>query len=292
MRPVDKYKSAQNFRSAVQEKLKLISRKEGIDIMRLYRQVGYTHFLARLFKDRNVPWVLKGGHALELRLQESRATKDIDLALKETKFLDRNEKERIEAIKETLIEKGRIDLGDFFEFLVTGPKMELDAAPYGGARFQVEALIDGKRFTIFDLDIGIGDVWIEPHNELVLKNHLDFAGFEASKIQVINVEQHFAEKIHAYTVPRDSENSRVKDLVDLYLIAKNEKLDSELLKQCLQDTFKRRDTHSIPFTLQTPPERWLKPFNNFELGIEMDECFKFVSTFWDELERDVTRGGI
>src|SRR5690606_4377524 len=182
------------------------------------RQVGYTHFLARLFKDRNVPWVLKGGHALELRLQESRATKDIDLALKETKFLDKNEKERIEAIKEALIEKGRIDLGDFFEFLVTGPKMELDAAPYGGARFQVEALIDGKRFTIFDLDIGIGDVWIEPHNELELKNHLDFTGFEASKIQVINVEQHFAEKIHAYTVPRDSENSRVKDLVDLYLI--------------------------------------------------------------------------
>ena len=71
MRPNEKYKTAQNFRSAVQEKLKLISRSEGVDILRLYRQVGYTHFLARLFKDKNVPWVLKGGHALELRLQES-----------------------------------------------------------------------------------------------------------------------------------------------------------------------------------------------------------------------------
>jgi hypothetical protein len=39
---------------------------------------------------------------------------------------------------------------------------DIDAAPYGGARFQIEALIDGKRFTIFDLDIGIGDVWIGP----------------------------------------------------------------------------------------------------------------------------------
>jgi len=279
MKPNEKYKTSQNFRTAIQEKLKLISRKEGVDIMRLYRQVGYTHFLARLFKDKNVPWVLKGGHALELRLQESRATKDIDLALKETNLFRGSESEKIDAIKEALIEKSRIDLGDYFEFLITGPKMELDAAPYGGARFQIEALIDGKRFTIFDLDIGIGDVWIEPHDELELKNYLDFAGFETPKIGVINIEQHFAEKIHAYTLPRVSENSRVKDLVDLYLIVKNEKLDTELLKQCLKDTFSRRDTHDFSAELKAPPLSWEKPFKNFELGIEMDDCFKLVVSF-------------
>jgi predicted nucleotidyltransferase component of viral defense system len=279
MKPFEKYKTAQNFRTAIQEKLKLISRNEGIDIMRLYRQVGYTHFLARLFKDKNVPWVLKGGHALELRLQESRATKDIDLALKETNFFRGSESEKIDAIKEALIEKSRIDLGDYFEFLITGPKMELDAAPYGGARFQIEALIDGKRFTIFDLDIGIGDVWIEPHDELELKNYLDFTGFETPKIEVIRIEQHFAEKIHAYTVPRQIENSRVKDLVDLYLMVKNEKLNPDLLKQCLMDTFSRRDTHDFSVELKAPPLSWEKPFKNFELGIEMDDCFKLVVSF-------------
>ena len=271
MKPNQKYKTPQNFRSAVQEKLKLISRNDGVDIMRLYRQVGYTHFLARLFRDKTVPWVLKG-YALELRLQESRATKDIDLALKETNFLRGSESEKIDAIKEALIEKSRIDLGDFFEFLITGPKIELDAAPYGGARFQIEALIDGKRFTIFDLDIGIGDVWIEPHDELELKNYLDFAGFETPKVGVINIEQHFAEKIHAYTLPRESENSRVKDLVDLYLIVKNEKLNLELLKQCLRDIFSRRDTHEFSAELKAPPLSWEKPFKNFELGIEMEDC--------------------
>jgi predicted nucleotidyltransferase len=279
MKPNEKYKTSQNFRTAIQEKLKLISRKEGVDIMRLYRQVGYTHFLARLFKDKTVPWVLKGGHALELRLQESRATKDIDLALKETSFLRGSASEKIDAIKEALIERSRIDLGDYFDFLITGPKMELDAAQYGGARFQIEALIDGKRFTIFDLDIGIGDVWGEPHDELELKNYLDFAGFETPKIGVINIEQHFAEKIHAYTLPRVSENSRVKDLVDLYLIVKNEKLDTELLKQCLKDTFSRRDTHDFSAELKAPPLSWEKPFKNFELGIEMDDCFKLVVSF-------------
>ena len=283
MKPTEKYKTAQNFRTAIQEKLKLISRNEGIDIMRLYRQVGYTHFLTRLFKDKSVPWVLKGGHALELRLQESRATKDVDLALKEAKFLSGTESERMDAIKEALIEKSRLDLGDYFEFLITDPKMEIDAAPYGGARFQVEALIDGKRFTIFDLDIGIGDAWIEPHNELELKNYLAFTGFETPRIQVINVEQHFAEKIHAYTIPRVSENSRVKDLVDLYLIANHQKLNSQLLKQCLKETFKRRDTHALPDKLMAPPESWNRPFKNFELGIELEDCFRFVESYFKGL---------
>lgn len=283
MKPVDKYKTAQNFRSAVQEKLKLISRSEGIDIMRLYRQVGYTHFLARIFRDKDVPWVLKGGHALELRLQESRATKDIDLSLKEGKFLRGNEAERLEAIKETLIEKGRIDLGDYFEFLVTGPKMELEAAPYGGARYQVEALIDGKRFSIFDLDIGIGDVWIEPHDHLELKNHLDFAGFEVPKIEVISVEQHLAEKIHAYTLPRESQNTRVKDLVDLYLIIKNEKMDLALLQKCLGDTFKRRATHELPRKLDAPLEAWRKPFANFDLPVGIDETFNIIDKFFRQI---------
>ena len=176
--------------------------------------------------------------------------------MKETKFLKGSENEKIDAIKEALIEKSRIDLGDYFEFLITGPKMELEAAPYGGARFQ-----------------------IEPHDELELKNYLDFAGFEAPKIGVINVEQHFAEKIHAYTLPRESENSRVKDLVDLYLIVKNEKLDTELLKQCLKDTFSRRDTHVFSAELKDPPVSWEKPFKNFELGIEMEDCFKLVVSF-------------
>lgn len=280
MNPNQKYKTAGHFRIAVSEKLKLISRIEGIDIVRLYRQVGYTQFLARLFQDKNVPWVLKGGHALELRLQESRATKDIDLSLQEGKFLAGNEKARIEALKEVLIEKARIDLGDYFEFLVSGPQMELEGAPYGGARFQVDALIDGKRFTIFDLDIGIGDVWIEPHDNLRLKNYLDFAGFESPEIEVISIEQHFAEKIHAYTLPRVSQNSRVKDLVDLYLLIENEKLDLELLKESLRATFKRRETHELPKKLEAPPESWRRPYEGFNLSHGIDDSSKRVQEFF------------
>ncbi|MBP9680698.1 MAG: nucleotidyl transferase AbiEii/AbiGii toxin family protein [Bacteriovorax sp.] len=183
-------------------------------------------------------------------------------------------------MKEVLIEKSRIDLGDYFEFLVSGPKMDLDGAPYGGVRFQVEALIDGIRFTIFDLDIGIGDVWIEPHDNLRLKNYLDFAGFESPEIEVISIEQHFAEKIHAYTLPRLNQNSRVKDLVDLYLLIENELLDLKLLKESLEATFKRRETHELPKKLEAPPESWRRSYEGFNLSQGMDDSFKKVQEFF------------
>lgn len=136
------------------------------------------------------------------------------------------------------------------------------------------------RLPIFDLDIGIGDVWIEPHDHLELKNHLDFAGFEVPRVEVISVEQHFAEKIHAYTLLREGQNSRVKDLVDLYLIIKNEKLNKTLLRKSIEDTFDRRATHKIPDNLESPPESWRKPFEGFGVGISIDETFGIVKEFY------------
>ena len=49
-------------------------------------------------------------------------------------------------------------MGDFFVFLIGEPTMDLDAAPYGGARYPIEALLDGRTFAKFHLDIGVGDV--------------------------------------------------------------------------------------------------------------------------------------
>jgi hypothetical protein len=40
-------------------------------------------------------------------------------------------------------------------------------------------------------------------------------------IPIISQEQQFAEKVHAYTLPRKTPNSRVKDLVDILLLIEN-----------------------------------------------------------------------
>jgi len=44
-------------------------------------------------------------------------------------------------------------------------------------------------------------------------------------VQLIAREQQFAEKIHAYTLPRSATNSRVKDLVDMALLISDSTLD-------------------------------------------------------------------
>ncbi len=203
MKSIDKYKSASGFRMAVKSKLNEISQKTGQDIQRFYRQVAYTQFLARLFLDDNTSWVLKGGHALELRLKKSRATKDIDLAMKNIKWIHSKKEEKSFALRELLQEKSQIDLGDYFEFKISQPILSLNNTPYGGTRFHIEAIVDGKTFSKFLTDISIGDAWIEPQDTLQLSSHLEELGLESFTVKVIPIEHHIAEKIHALTFSRD-----------------------------------------------------------------------------------------
>ena len=284
MKPVDKYKSAASFRMAVKSKLNEISQKIGQDVQRLYRQVAYAQFLARLFLDDSISWVLKGGHALELRLRKSRATKDVDLAMKDIKWIHSKKEETSSALRELLLKKSQIDLGDYFEFKISQPVLFLDNAPYGGTRFHVEAMLDGKTFIKFLIDIGIGDAWIEPQDTLRLSSHLEGLGLESFTVKAIPIEHHIAEKIHALTLPRHVSNSRVKDLVDLFLIFKFEKFSNEKIKDCIKQTFIKRNTHKIPTELPFPSESWEKLFENMMDSIDekvaIQEAFQFVNQYF------------
>lgn len=285
MNPKEKYKSATSFRMAVQDKLVEVSRRTGTDIQRLYKQVAFAQLLARLFKHSDVSWALKGGHALELRLQRSRATKDIDLALKDEKIFAGNAEDRNQALQNLLVEKSMIDLGDYFTFMISDAVMDLENAPYGGVRFHVEALIDQKSFAKFLIDIAIGDVWIEPQDEIELVDYLEGLGIKTPKIKVISIEQHISEKIHALTLPRkDRINSRAKDLVDLYLIFKEEKINQVLCRECLKKTFERRNTHMLPSVLPDPPKNWESKYKNLaskiDVSVSIEEAFEFVSNYF------------
>jgi len=49
MAEIRQYNSGTAFRTALEERLKRISREEGVDLQRLRRQVAFDRFLARLF---------------------------------------------------------------------------------------------------------------------------------------------------------------------------------------------------------------------------------------------------
>lgn len=252
---------------------------EGADLQRLRRQVSFDRLLARFFKKRNAPWLLKGGYAMELRLQTARATKDIDISLP----ADAAAGFGSEVLTE-LQRSARTDLEDFFEFTIAEPLMNLDAAPQGGARYPVTTTVAGRVFTRFHLDLGIGDAVVPPTELIEGRDWLGFAGIAPGQFMAISKEQQFAEKLHAYTVPRpDAPNSRVKDLVDMILLIQMATMDRAVLDRAIQTTFELRGTHAVPQVLPKPPESWTSPFDVMtkECGIELklSDAVQMLTTY-------------
>jgi len=280
------YATAGAFRRALEGRLKTVSQAEQFDLNRLRRQVSFDRLLARLFRGDAEPWVLKGGYALELRFKSARSTIDIDLTVQRVIGTAQGG-DAARAIREMLQAKADVSLGDWFEYSIGPPMMDLAAAPYGGARYSVETRMDGRVFARFHLDAGVGDVVIQPLETIECRDWLGFAGLESPHVRMISREQQFAEKIHAYSLPRSSPNSRVKDLVDLALLIGDAQLDRRKVFNALHLTFERRRTHSLPTSLSAPPKEWQMPFRALaeECGMQADmaACFESVREFLERV---------
>jgi Nucleotidyl transferase AbiEii toxin, Type IV TA system len=230
------YATAKAFRTALEERLKkaVLTDRAGLD--RLRRQVSFDRLLARLFRDQAAPWVLKGGYALELRFKDARSTVDIDLTLQQI-VATSSDGNTNQLVGKMLQSAADTPFGDWFEYVIGSPIMDLKAAPYGGARYSVEARMDNRTFTRFHLDAGIGDVVMQPVETIVCRDWLGFAGIESAHVRMISREQQFAEKVHAYTLPRNFANSRVKDLVDMALLIGSGGMEQPRVFEALRLTF-------------------------------------------------------
>lgn len=283
------YGSAEAFRRALEVRLNKTAETEPMQINRLRREVAFDRLLARLFRIDPAPWVLKGGYALELRFRTARATVDIDLTVQRVTATETGTN-RI--VRDMLQDAARLSLGDWFEYTIGPSMLDLDAAPYGGARFAVETRMDGRIFARFHLDAGIGDAILQPVETIDCRDWLSFAGIAAPQVQTISREQQIAEKLHAYTLPRSSTNSRVKDLVDLALLIGSGGLNQRRVADAVRITFERRRTHELPPALVEPPRDWESRFVDLaeecQLAGNMDTVFAEVAAFFGRL---ATRGG-
>lgn len=272
------YETALSFRRALEDRLSATAKTKAIDLQRMRRQVAFDRLLVRLFSAGNPPWCLKGGYALELKLEMARTTRDLDLGLSSVNL-------EADDLLEALQTSAAMETGDFFIFNIGEPSMDLDGAPYGGSRFPVEAHLDGRLFARFHLDVGLGDIQRKPYEWIEPREWLSFAGMEAGKFPSISREEHFSQKIHAYTLPRgERSNTRVKDLVDLVLLIDSGGIDQNRLVRDVVDTFNRRGTHEVPSTLETPPEFWKPVFVKLasECGIDgaITTQFEKVEIYW------------
>jgi len=257
-----KYQTAGALLTALSNRLKQKSKKEGLDIQRLRRQVAFDRFLLRLFSKTPSPWVLKGGYAMELRIKKPRATKDIDLTIKDKKLFSHDLTKQNSMILRALRSFATIDLKDFFIFQIEDSIMELEGPVYGGLRFPVTTQVDGRLFVRFQLDVGCDNILLEPLESIKGEDWLGFAKLHTKSIPALSIEQHFAEKIHAYTLPRKGQlNSRVKDLIDLILLVRTKRIKIKKQKEAIKRIFEHRGSHKIPNKLQDPPTEWEMPFS-------------------------------
>ncbi len=130
-----------------------------------------------------------------------------------------------------------------------------------------------------------------PFDHLECRDWLGFAGIPPTKFPAISPEEQFAEKLHAYTLPREGRpNSRVKDLVDLVLLIRTGKLDAMQLRSAIKDTFHRRKTHPVSKMIASPPPAWESVFvelaSECGLSTDLQDHFSFVVALSIEFSGD------
>jgi len=181
-------------------------------------------------------------------------------------------------------------LNDYFEFVVGEARVDLDGAPEGGSRYPVHAKMDGRDFARFHVDVGIGDEALEPLEAVTGQDWLGFGGVPPPSLPLISAEQQFAEKLHAYTLPRGERvNTRTKDLIDMILLIRTEKLDLGKTSVAVRATFAKRATHDLPVELDSAPAKWAPVFDALaeECGLTMSlgEGFAVLREFTAKLEK-------
>lgn len=220
-------------------------------VARTRQLLVFDRFLARIAAVFGDAATLKGGVALELRIERARTTKDIDLRLVGSP----------DDLLAQLQRVARHDLGDCMTFEIAPdaghPEIEAEGKKYDGLRFRTECRLAGKLYgQRFGVDIAFGDPMFGEADLLVADDVLGFAGISSPTMRVYPIETHIAEKLHAYTLPRKRPNSRIKDLPDLTLLAGSRAIDAARLRGALEQTFGFRATHAVPSALPDAPATW------------------------------------
>jgi predicted nucleotidyltransferase component of viral defense system len=283
------YRTAAAFKQALEQRLRTASISR-IDFARRRQLVVFDRFLARIAIEFGEAVTLKGGLAVELRIERARTTKDIDLRVMGPP----------DDILGRLRAAAKRDLGDFMVFTIRPddrhPDIQNDGMQYDGVRFRAECSVAGKVYgRPFGVDVAFGDPILGEPEVIVAEDALAFAGIAPPTLRVYPVETHIAEKLHAYTMPRARPNSRVKDLPDVALIATAGSVAASRLRAAIDQTFAFRGTHDIPEQLPAPPPTWEGPYAGIANEDRLpwptvDEAFEAARVFLDPVLAGLSDG--
>ena len=253
------------LRDSINHRLGNVAAERHVAPDRIRRHFVFQRILARLSATEG--WVLKGGFALEIRLGlQARATKDLDLAMLDD--LDGAD------VQDRLLDALDVDADDGLTFQVSPPKAIAQAeAGNPGWKFTVTSYLGGKVFAPLRLDVvarsaeiagAVGTIEVHPP---ILPERLSSTAMPA-----VDVAQHAAEKFHAMarTYAGNRPSSRVKDLVDVVLLAEAGLLPHPDMSHRLQTVWQVRDGAPPPQQLPEFPAAWSGDYAAMAAELDVD----------------------
>lgn len=235
------------------------------------RQARFDRFLSRVFADEEASeWLLKGGLSMLARVARARTTKDIDLSA--ARAVDLDEAER--ALSALVAE----DLGDHltFRLMRSLPTGAGENQPGTQTRRFVYACLDVDNDTHIDtvtVDVVVGPApvgepeIVEPANRLHPRRPL-----VTHPYRLFPVSDQIADKVCAtmstgYAGAKRS--SRVKDLVDLVVLAQTQIVDLRELQAAIATNLAIR--HLEPFDHFDAPSDWHRTYPATAKGVPLAE---------------------
>lgn len=237
------------------------------------RQARFDRFLSRVFaQGEESEWMLKGGMSMLARVPRSRTTKDMDLAAQDAADMA--------AAERALVALVDTDLGDHltFRLIRSAPTGLGDNQPGVVTRRLLFACVDIDHDTQFDtmtVDVVVGPPPIgspeivEPANRLRLRRPLTTHPY-----RLYPVVDQIADKVCATmdnNYPGLKASSRVKDLVDLVVLAHTQTADLAELHAALEA--KRALSNIDRFDHFHIPPGWDRTYPATARGVPIAESF-------------------
>lgn len=164
-----------------------------------------------------------------------------------------------------------------------------DAAGDATWRLAASAVLAGRPFGSVRLDVSPRIHELTTTDQVALPNSLEFAGIPSRMVEVIGLTRHAAEKLHAMKRDfGDRPNTRVRDLVDIVILAEQGLLPSAALAAEVVRVWEQRDGTSPPAVLPSLPGSWLDRYETMarELGLgaaDFRAAVAIVATLWSQM---------
>jgi hypothetical protein len=274
----DGYGDWRSLELAIKEAAKRAAREAGAGVSAAtvdaqIRQARFDRFLSRVFAaGEESEWLLKGGMSMLARVPRSRTTKDVDLAAQKAADLAEAEKALVDLVD--------VDLGDHltFRLIRSTPTGLGENQPGLAARRYIFACIDVDHDTQIDtvhVDVVVGPPpvgrpeVVEPANRLHLRRPL-----VTHPYRLYPVADHMADKVCATmdtNYPGGKRSSRVKDLVDLVVLAHTQAVVLDELHNAI--AAKRVISGIEPFEHFDIPDDWTRTYPTTAKGVPSAESF-------------------